>query len=174
MIEIKLNNFPTHIKLSSRKYFKIGTQAVYNANLHYFQRLAVMKEMKKYIVKNLPINIRILESQTPIKMGLEFCVPRNFGDIRMVKGVIRWKPLKDRDYEASWDLDNRAWIWGKAIQDCLVEQEIIQSDTVDFIDSVEYKYTPINNLNDRSIIIRLYGKERISQEVEGRQVFLRA
>ena len=74
--------------------------------------------MKDYIIpylKNIPTF-----TNYPLKLKFTFCIPHNYGDIRMFRGVVNWKQCKD-NYTASWDLDNRAFIWSKTINDALVE-----------------------------------------------------
>lgn len=154
MIKIEFNKFPTHVALSKTKNLKIGTQPLYNGKLNPHSRNKVIHFMKDYITKNLPKNIKI--NNFPIKLKIIFYAPHNYGDVRMLKGVLNWKPC-GTDYKSSYDLDNRVWIWNKVIQDCLTNKGIIPDDTVDYITNIEYEYQRIDNINDRKIVLEIYG-----------------
>lgn len=153
MIKFVFNKFPTHVALSSKKNMKINTQNIYNGKLNPHSRNKVIHEMKAYIISNLPKKLEI--KQFPIKIKILFCVPHNYGDVRMIKGVLNWKPCSE-DYKASYDLDNRVWIWSKVIQDCLTFMKFIPDDTVDYINNIEYKYIKIDNIENRQIILEIY------------------
>ena len=154
MIKIEFDNFPTHVALSKTKSFKLSTQGIYNNKLHPHSRNKVIKQMKTYITPYLkgikPLN------KFPVKLKFIFCSPHNYGDVRMLKGVLNWKECPD-NYKASWDLDNRLWIWSKTTCDSLVDMKILPDDTVDYITNIEYEYRRIDDINDRKIILEIYG-----------------
>lgn len=152
--EIEFKEFPTHVKVSKTKSFKISTQSIYNQRLHHHERSKIISFMKEYIKNNLPLNWRVTEGSYPIKMLLTFFTPINWATVRMSKGEVKWsKPTKD--YQAKHDLDNMSWIWGKTIQDCLKDYGIIPEDTVDFINDVEYAYREIDSFDERRINLKL-------------------
>jgi len=153
MIKIEFNNFPTHVKLSSKKNFKLSTQQLYNQKLNPHSRNKVIKEMKTYITPYLK-GIKPFIT-FPLKLKFIFCIPHNYGDVRMFKGKLNWKEC-GKDYKASWDIDNRAFIWSKTINDAMVEMKLIPDDTVDYITTIEYEYKRIDQLDNRQIILEIY------------------
>lgn len=152
--EIEFKEFPTHVKVSKTKSFKISTQSIYNQRLHHYERSDIVRFMKEYIRENLPINWHVTDISFPIKLSITIHTPINWASVRMSKGVVKWtKPPKD--YQAKHDLDNMSWIWGKTIQDCLKDNGIIPEDTVDYINDVEYRYEEVSTFNDRKINLKL-------------------
>lgn len=152
--EILFTKFPTHVKISKTKSFKISTQSIYNAKLHHYTRSRVIEVMKEYVISHLPENFHIDITHFPIKLELIFYAPINWGSVRMSKGVINWKPAQE-EYNPTHDLDNFAWIWSKVIQDCLVKTGIIPEDTVQFINCLEYKYQEVPEFEDRKILLTI-------------------
>lgn len=152
--EIVLEEFLTHVSLTKTKLFKISTQGIYNSKLHYHSRSKVVDTIKTFIKFSIANTTAINPKNFPLKIHLIFYAPINWGNVRMSKGVLRWTPAKS-GYHPVHDLDNLAWVWGKTIQDCLVERGIIPEDTVEFINRIEYQFISVENFNDRKIVVRL-------------------
>ena len=162
--EIVFPEFPTHVKLTKTKNFKISTQGIYNAKLHHHSRSKVIQYMKDYVVSQLPTDWYVDERHLPIKTLLTFHAPINWGSVRMSAGVVKWKPSPE-DYHPVHDLDNFAWIWSKVIQDCLVSENILPEDTVEFIDCIEYKYQPVDTFDERKISLKLIKNEKNKRHI---------
>jgi hypothetical protein len=152
--EITLKEFPTHVPLTKTKMFKISTQGVYNSKLHYHSRSKVIDTLKNYIRHNITDVAPVKTELFPVKIQLLFFAPSNWGNVRMSKGFLKWSPAKD-GYHPVHDLDNLAWIWGKTIQDCLVDKKILPDDTIEYINHIEYVYILTEELNERKIVIKL-------------------
>lgn len=152
--EILFTKFPTHVKISKTKSFKISTQSIYNAKLHHHNRSKVIEFMKEFVTFNLPKDFTIDSTHFPIKLEFTFFAPINWGSVRMTKGVVRWKPAEEK-YNPTHDLDNFAWVWSKVIQDCLVRTGIIPEDTVQFINCLEYRYQEVPDFEDRKILLTI-------------------
>lgn len=165
MIKFEFKQFPTHVKLSSKKYVKINSQAIYNARLHPFSRSKMIKEMKDQFIKCIPEGLKV--EDLPIGMFLELHLPYNYGNVRMSKGVVKWLPMSDEEnYEPRNDLDNMIGVWSKAIQDCLVTQSVIPEDTIQFVRILGYKYIQCETLDDRKIVVSLIPISNITDILE--------
>ncbi len=165
MIKFEFKQFPTHVKLSSKKHIKINSQAIYNGKLHPFSRAKAVQEMKFQFTKQIPKNLKMEE--LPMGMFLELHLPYNYGNVRMSKGVVKWLPMVDEEnYEPRNDLDNMIGIWSKTIQDCLITQGMCQDDTIQFIRMIGYKYIPCETLDDRKIVVSLISIKNITDILE--------
>jgi len=153
MLTFEFNNFPTHVKLSSRVSIKINTQNIFNGKLHTFSRAKAVEYMKNCISQHIS-NISI--NEFPAAMFMEIHVPYNYGDVRLSKGEIKWRKIDNIDlYEPKNDLDNMSQIWSKCFQDCLVSKNVIPNDTIKYISMLGYKYVPCNTLDDRKIVVSI-------------------
>jgi hypothetical protein len=162
-ITIELNEFPTHIpytknKVAPNKYCKINNQSLYNGKINRQSRAVFMENMHKYILNNLP-NIKLTEF--PIWVSLDFYTIINHGSIqrRMKDGIpqILYPEVKE-GYVPTWDLDNLATIWRKAINDSLTHKGIIPDDNVAYIQKNSDTLHFIEDVRQRKIVITLKSK----------------
>ena len=159
---IEINEFPTHIaktnnKVAPDKMIKINNQSIYNSNLNRFARNIVMKNMHDYLKSKLEPYLEVwLREQPafPICVNLEIHVPKNYGNVRMIKGKLSWK-LPSKNYAPNWDVENLASIWMKALNDVLTDLGFIPDDNVEYIACVGYDYKEVKDLKDRKLIIKL-------------------
>jgi Holliday junction resolvase RusA-like endonuclease len=149
---IYLKEFPTHIQLSKNKFHKISGNSIYSG-IHYILRNKIFIGMHDFILSHIQDGVHFT---SPVKITLEFIVPINYGNVRFLKKLnrISWKPAPD-DYKATWDIDNLAWPWLKAILDVLVKKMVIEGDTVEYVQQIEYKLTLCDTLEARQIIINI-------------------
>jgi hypothetical protein len=153
---------------SSSPYFKIGGNAFYSQSLNYFTRAFVVKELHKFISSYVPQKIKITD---PVIIEILYYCPRNMGDVAIGRDKqtgeykIRWKPY-NKDYKSDWDIQNLDSIWSKVIIDELrgkihngikVTEGILQDDSVDYVRRGEYEFIETPDINDRKIIINIYG-----------------
>jgi hypothetical protein len=156
VFSVEIPQFKTHVKQSSAKWVKINGQTIYTS-AHHRVRYMFMEQIHEYLLQYIP---KFDENITtiPLELTLYIYAPINYGDVRRMKGVINWKPAKE-DYKPSWDLDNFAWIWVKGVQDVLQKQGIIPDDNVKFIRKVSYEYIPVEQFDDRKLVITLSQSE---------------
>lgn len=153
MLVFEFKNFPTHVRLSSKKSIKINTQNIFNGKLHSFSRAKAVEIMKHEISKHIP---KVSLSDLPVAMFMELHVPYNYGNVRLSKGVVKWKPMENpEEYTPTNDLDNMSQIWSKCFQDCLVSKSVIPEDTIQYVTMLGYKYIPCETLDDRKIVVSL-------------------
>ena len=153
IIKIVIPEFMTHVNKSKTKYLKINGQNLYNGSLHYISRAKMVKQMHDYVKPFIDKELkgRDLSRLYPLSISLELHVPLNYGNVRMLKTGISWKPVRD-DYIATWDADN-LWIWGKIFNDSLTEGGYIEDDSVSFVtNSGGVKFREIDNLKDRKLV----------------------
>jgi len=158
MIEIIISEFITHVaktdnKVADNKFIKINGQAIYNGALQRFSRAIVMNNMHSYISSYLE-PYRGLLIDYPIKVTYEIHTVVNHGSIALRKGLISWKP-PGVNYKPNFDLDNALGCWSKAGNDALVQNNVIIDDNTSIIRELSYKFIPVDNINDRKIIIKI-------------------
>tara|TARA_R100000951_G_scaffold59067_1_gene49740 strand:- start:158 stop:664 length:507 start_codon:yes stop_codon:yes gene_type:complete len=152
-IRVTIPEFKTHVHKSKTKYIKINGQNIYNGRLHPFARAKMVKEMHEYVKPFIDKELkgRDLSLLCPLSICLEVHAPINYGNVRMLKTGLSWKPAKD-DFIAKWDADN-LWIWGKIFNDTLTEGNHIEDDSVSFItDSGRVKFREVKDLKDRKLV----------------------
>lgn len=127
------------------KYLKINTQNFYSGYGSYHERISIMNGIKDnfrpFIENNLPV---IEDLPVIIHMG-----------------------MYDTLGQANWDLDNKAWVYFKAFQDLLTEQEKIPDDNISYITGNHYTFYPVDKENDRKLIFQFLlddRKEIVSNE----------
>lgn len=149
---IILKKFPTHVKKSANKYWKVNNQAIYNGAINRFTRAVVVNNMHEYIINSLPNNLKI-EDVVTVDIIIKTVI--NHGSIRRLKdGRISWKePLED--YEPNWDEDNLTALWTKTIRDSLTKKAIITDDNVSVIRGGYRGIEFVDNIEDREIIITI-------------------
>ncbi len=161
MVEIILENFPTHLPYTDNKkkensYVKLNYQTIYNGKINKFSRAILMNNMHKYIISRLPIDVVSLKF--PLKIHLIFNTVVNHGLIqrRFTQGnyKILCPELKE-DYSPSWDIENLAAIWRKAINDSLTIFGIIPDDNINYVNTNSHTLNIIKDFNERSISILL-------------------
>jgi len=161
MLVFEFKNFPTHVRLSSKKSIKINTQNIFNGKLHSFSRAKAVEIMKHEISKHIP---KVSLSDLPVAMFMELHVPYNYGNVRLSKGVVKWKPMENpEEYTPTNDLDNMSQIWSKCFQDCLVSKSVIPEDTIQYVTMLGYKYIPCETLDDRKIVVSLIPIRNITE-----------
>ena len=155
-MKIILKEFPTHIaktdnKIADNKMLKINNQAIYNGYINRFTRNIVMANLHNYIKSELKVLKQPIFTY-PVSITVSIYTVKNHGSISMRSGKVCWKPVK-KNYIPTWDIENLASIWIKAINDSLVQEGIIPDDNIDYINSIKYKYYEVEKLEDRKIEI---------------------
>lgn len=151
-IRIVIPQFMTHAPMSKTKFIKINGQRLYSG-LNPHVRSAIVNRMHKYLEPYIEevFGDLSLDDLLPLRIRLEVHVPINYGDVRMVKGELKWKVPKE-GYEASWDVDN-LWIWGKTFNDTLTQLGHLKDDSATFVQaSGEVKHVKVDTFDDRKLI----------------------
>jgi len=78
-----------------------------------------------------------------------------------LKIVYEFKDVIKENNSSYWDLDNRANIYKKVIQDIIRERMNFGDDNTLFVTSFEIKYTPIEVEEDRKLIVEVLKDERV-------------
>jgi hypothetical protein len=148
-----LENFPTHAPTSKsyKQYIKINGNRIYSGMQHY-TRSFVVNFMKDYIKSELPEDFSLNSSMFPITIDIVLCVPINFGNISIRKGVLTWKPA-ELHFVPNWDLDNQ-WIWSKVAIDTFKPYFPSKDDNVSQVNSIQVHYYEVPHINDRKIIFK--------------------
>lgn len=153
IIRITIPEFMTHVNKSKTKYIKINGQAIYNGRLNPFTRASMVKQMHEYVKPYIDKELkgRDLSRLYPLSICLEVHCPINYGNVRMLKGIVRWKAPKS-DFKATWDADN-LWIWGKIFNDELTESGYIEDDSVSYVtDSGRVKFREVKTFKERKLV----------------------
>jgi len=149
-IKITLPQFPSHVKISKNKSMKLGYNKIY-AGINHFVREKTVRQIHEFVEAHVPIG---LELPVPVGTHLRIYVPINYGNVRMVKGNITWKPPHDR-YKPNWDLDNLAFIWLKSLNDGLVKAGILPDDTVEYLNSTAYSVHFVKTFEQRKLVYEI-------------------
>lgn len=152
-IRITIPEFMTHVNKSKVKYIKINGQSIYNGRLNPFTRAKMVKQMHEYVRPyiNKELKGRDLSRLYPLSIHLEFHAPINYGNVRLLKTGISWKPALP-DFKATWDVDNM-WIWGKIFNDELTESGYIEDDSVSFVTSSgRVQFKEVADFRDRKLV----------------------
>lgn len=157
MIEIRLKNFPTHLpitknKIKEDKYAKLNFQSVYNGSINRFARATLMENLHHYVAKRLPKTFGDL--QFPIRPHYIIKTVINHGDIQRRNGNIIWKYPKE-GYVPKWDIDNLAFIWIKGGNDAIASSGLIPDDCVFYLNGGSYEFIPVDDFEEREIIIQI-------------------
>jgi len=153
-IRVEIPQFITHVPTSKTKFMKINGQRLYSG-LNPHIRAKIVTELHNYVRPFINAEMKKkgsdITSLSPLHIRLEFHAPINYGDVRRIKGTIRWKEPAD-DYVASWDVDNM-WIWGKTFNDTLTEEGHIKDDSASFVRaSGEVKWVPVDTFDERKLV----------------------
>jgi len=131
------------------KFVTINGQKIYNGEVSSHVRNKVLTEIKnqfkEYINKLDPIDL----SKFPIKINMEI-----------------HDTIKEVSSKSLWDIDNRAWPYIKAFQDCLTGnsdkqgnercKKIIPDDNIIFVTQAPVpKFIPVENDEDRKLIFTI-------------------
>lgn len=133
--------------MGTPKYIVINGQKIYNAEMPPHVRnkvLSAIKESFAPYINKLPVL-----DEYPIAMELE------------VHDTIR-----EANSNSPWDMDNRAWPYIKAFQDCLTgnrdktgikrNKQIIVDDSVIFVTQPPVpKFIPVDNEEDRKLVFKI-------------------
>jgi len=149
-IKITLPQFPSHVKISKTKSMKLGYNKIY-AGINHFVREKTVRQIHEFVEAYVPIG---LELPAPVGTHLRIYVPINYGNVRMVKGNITWKPPHDR-YKPNWDLDNLAFIWLKSLNDGLVKAGVLPDDTVEYLNSTAYSVHFVKTFEQRKLVYEI-------------------
>ena len=149
-IKITLPQFPSHVKISKNKSMKLGYNKIY-AGINHFVREKTVRQIHDFVEAHVPMG---LELPVPVGTHLRIYVPINYGNVRMVKGNITWKPPHDR-YKPNWDLDNLAFIWLKSLNDGLVKAGILPDDTVEYLNSTAYSVHFVKTFEQRKLVYEI-------------------
>lgn len=161
LLEISLDQYPTHVAITDNKtkanrHLKINSQLLYNQKLSKFSRAIAISNLHRYIASNLPNKVIV---EYPVFIKYTIFAPINYGDVSRRKKngsyYISWKK-PNRNYVPSNDLDNMSVLWVKVCQDCLTKSKIIINDTLQFINEYSVKFEPVEELDDRSILIEIF------------------
>jgi len=153
-IRVEIPQFITHVPTSKTKFMKINGQRLYSG-LNPHIRAKIVTEMHNYVRPFINAEMKKRGSDlsllSPLRIRLEFHAPINYGNVRRIKGTIRWKE-PEADYVPSWDVDNM-WIWGKTFNDTLAEEGHIVDDSVSFVRaSGEVKWVPVDTFDERKLV----------------------
>ena len=162
-VKFILKEFPTHVaktanKVAANKMLKINNQAIYNGYINRFTRNIVIGNMHTWLQTEFKRYIPYKHSTLafPVNVTVNIYTVKNHGSISMRSGTVRWKPAK-ASYKPSWDIDNLATIWIKAICDVLTKEGIIPDDNVAFIKGIRYNYKEVSHIDKRKIEIIING-----------------
>lgn len=159
-VSIVYRRFPTHVpsyvskKGVPSKYHKVSGQSIYSGQMHPVVRAKLMSALKDRFtpgannVKRLTTTKKV-PSMKKVKLTFEYGVPVNYGDVRMIRGVLSWKSANS-DYIPRWDLSN-LWPMRKSIEDCLVGSGIIRDDNVGVVVELSERFVEVKHINDRYI-----------------------
>lgn len=165
-VMITLRRPPSHVciakrKMKADKHIKIGGQQIYNGRLHHNSRAVAMNEMHKYLMQSFSVVRNLIYTSQLVmpkrtKLFVVFGLPVDYGNValRMTKQGFKFTG-GDGSSPCNWDLDNLAWIWNKAIQDELVHQRILDSDTAQQLSGLSYQWVQVPHFKDRYIRILL-------------------
>ena len=157
----ELCRFPTHIAYTKStknpKYVKINYQNIYNGMISRFTRATMIGNLHSYISENISEGSPIGEN---LDEEIEIHTIINHDTIsrrRNKEGVygIYWKPPQE-GYIPGWDIENLASIWSKVINDTLIGLKYLKDDNIDYIRSIKYKFIPVEDIDERKIIIKFY------------------
>ena len=128
------------------KFQVISSQHLYSGTMMPMIRAKVMKELKSHVKSHIP-DLKLITSY-PLKIHIEF---------------------HDVVYESGrlWDLDNRTYVYMKAIQDVLAGNDgsdegcdkIIEEDNILIITETRSKFIPIDDTENRKLVIYLYKED---------------
>ena len=158
MIEFKFKQFPIHIAYTKNKkikdkVIKINNQSIYNGKINRFSRATVMDNLHEYIMSIIgkrKINI----TDFPIHIHYIFKTVINHGDISLRNDILIWK-YPSEEYIPRWDIENLSTIWIKAGNDALTLMKIIKDDSIQYVRKISYEFIPVDNINQREIIIQI-------------------
>ncbi len=157
MIEIKFDEWPTHVPITSNKrapdrYVKVNAQNIYNGAIARFGRNTAVKNLHCYFLSKIPKGLTI---KTPVKIKYIIKTVINHGAIRRRNGKVIWKYPKE-GYVPNWDIENLANILIKTGNDSLAKAGVLPDDSIEFLTKIEYEYQQVDDIEDREIIIQIY------------------
>lgn len=144
--------FPTHIRISKNRYQKVSGNALYSG-LHRAIRHKMFTSMHDFLMGKIPDGNAVF---SPVTISFRFYVPINYGDVRYISKTQKliWHP-PEPNYIPRWDVDNLAWPWIKAVLDTLVKKMVIENDTVEQVQSIQYQFIPCEHLDQRKLVISI-------------------
>lgn len=151
---VELLKFPTHVKKSNTKYWKVNNQSIYNGSINKFTRAKVIENMHQYVMGNLPKNVKFVK---PVVIDIIIHTVINHGSIQRRSNKIRWK-VPDKSYKPTWDEDNLTTIWTKVIRDCIVKSKILEDDNVSVVLGGYRGVEFVKDFDDRKIAITIREK----------------
>lgn len=146
VIPIKTHFAISDNKVKENRYKKANGQLLYSGAINRFTRNIFMNNMHKYIydfIDNLTIE------EFPIVTEFIFYLPKNYQNIRMIGGEVRFP--SNFNVEPTFDVDNISGIWKKAIHDALQHKECILNDSAKYIRRNEEEIVFIDNYHDMRI-----------------------
>jgi len=161
---VRLNiPFITHFaytanKIKVNKFKKANAQLLYNGSINRFSRNIFMQNMHSFLSEYISKLEDIKDF--PISVYLTFYVPKNYSNIKLINGTIRYSA--NEDVEPTFDLDNLSYIWRKAIHDTLKSCGKIPDDNVIYIRKLidEIKFIPIDTNLKIELKIEKYEEDR--------------
>lgn len=154
---IKIKDWPLHVaytknKKVPNKYIKLNNQSIYNGRINRFSRATVMDNLHKFWMRKFPKKSKI--SKFPVNIYYTIKTVINHGDISRRNDKLIWK-YPSKNYIPRWDIENLASIIIKSCNDALVIAKIIPDDSVNYVTKISYEFIPVDELNDREIIIKI-------------------
>jgi len=154
-IPLKTHFAYTNNKFAANKFLKANGQLLYNQKLNRFSRNNFMHNMHSYIGEYLP---ELSIEDYPLIIDFTFYVVNNYQSVSRRNGEIRF-PI-NLDVEPSFDIDNLATIWKKAILDSLQHREIITNDSAKYVRKLSEEVLFINEPEKMFIEIEIKKYEK--------------
>ena len=168
--------FPTHVKFSEDKFVKINAQQLYSGT-HFTVRNKIANKIKGYysgkILSRLKESQQILQATPRLWIDGEIHVPRNYGDVKMIKQVINWKKPAE-DYQINWDLDNINYFYSKTFMDAMVKMVIpmgkefllksgpLKDDNASIVKKcASLEYIEVDDFMQRKFVFHFYDYDKI-------------
>lgn len=150
----------THIactdnKIKANRLIKVNGQTIYNGALNKFKRAIVVNNMHYYFDYNIPPEMLGMSLDKVKRIEYTFHTVINHGNISMRSGNKVWLKAKP-GYEATWDIDNLAFIWIKTINDALVSAKVLKDDNASIMKKGRYQLKEVEHIDDLELEVRIY------------------
>ena len=149
-VRLEFPEFLTHVQQSKKTFIKIGFNKIYTSS-HYTIRNKIVEQVHAYLLSKIPNGINV---NYPLKTHLEIHVPKNYGNVKRLKGEINWKESSNH-YVPNWDIDNLAFLWIKCFNDCMIKKGILPDDTIQYLIGTSYEYVECKDIKDRKLVYYL-------------------
>lgn len=169
---ISFPEFPTHVQISAKRkvkgklidnprYEKISGEKFYSGVLNKYTRAKIISFMKGYIIQNLSripeIRAEFKKIKTPVLIRLTVHVVGAYQSIRLKSDNTYM--IYNSDKGRHWDIQNLGWIWSKVFDDCLVSQNLLVDDSIDYvIESGGAQFVEEPDFNKRKLVFHIFSK----------------